>query len=60
MKKQLFIPLVSLTALNLVAAASAANWPSWRGDIAGSGISSEPNAPTSWSKTKNVLCLGAQ
>lgn len=55
MKKQLFLPLVSLTVLNLVASASAANWPAWRGDIAGSGISSEPNAPTSWSKTKNVL-----
>ena len=42
MKKQLFIPLVSLTVLNLVAAASAANWPSWRGDIAGSVSRSSP------------------
>jgi len=34
--------------------ALAGNWPSWRGDAAGSGITTEKNLPTEWSATKNV------
>jgi outer membrane protein assembly factor BamB len=34
--------------------AGAANWPSWRGDVAGSGIASETNLPLEWSDTKNI------
>jgi outer membrane protein assembly factor BamB len=30
------------------------NWPAWRGDVAGSGQSSETNLPTQWDKKKNV------
>jgi outer membrane protein assembly factor BamB len=40
--------LFGLTVLVL-----AANWPSWRG-LDGLGVSKEPNAPVSWSKTENV------
>ena len=32
----------------------AENWPSWRGDLAGSGITSETNLPLSWGREKNV------
>ncbi len=34
--------------------ATADNWPAWRGDIAGSGITKQKNLPTKWSKTENV------
>jgi outer membrane protein assembly factor BamB len=34
--------------------ADAANWPSWRGDVAGSGITRETNLPLEWSDTKNI------
>lgn len=34
---------------------SHASWPSWRGDLSGSGHTSEPNLPTSWSPDKNVV-----
>jgi outer membrane protein assembly factor BamB len=33
---------------------SAANWPSWRGGIDGSGIVSERNLPLEWSITNNI------
>jgi len=32
----------------------AGNWPAWRGDAAGSGITPEKNLPTHWSATQNV------
>ena len=48
-------------ALALLALASdggqnaiAANWPSWRGDVTSSGISSETNLPLRWSDTRNI------
>ena len=34
---------------------SAGNWPSWRGDNAGSGITSENNLPLEWDQKKNVI-----
>jgi outer membrane protein assembly factor BamB len=34
-------------------AASAANWPAWRGPL-GTGVSQEKNLPVKWSKTENV------
>lgn len=33
---------------------SAKNWPSWRGDPAGSGVSSETNLPLAWSPESNI------
>lgn len=35
--------------------AQCANWPSWRGDVAGSGISTDTDAPAEWGPDKNVL-----
>ncbi len=32
----------------------AAPWPLWRGDVLGSGVTSETGLPTEWSKDKNV------
>jgi outer membrane protein assembly factor BamB len=49
-------PSALLAAVLLIAsaaAASAANWPAWRGPL-GTGISEEKNLPTTWSKTENV------
>ena len=34
--------------------AGAANWPTWRGDVQGSGISSETNLPLEWSDKHNI------
>ena len=31
-----------------------ADWPFWRGDLAGSGVTTETNLPTKWDKKKNV------
>jgi outer membrane protein assembly factor BamB len=31
-----------------------ANWPAWRGDAAGTGITSETNLPLEWSATEHV------
>ena len=39
--------------VSLAAAASAGNWPQWRGPD-GSGISTEKNLPSQWSPTKNI------
>ncbi len=36
------------------AAAFAANWPAWRGDAAGTGITSETDLPLKWSADENV------
>ncbi len=35
-------------------AALAANWPAWRGDAAGTGITKETALPLKWSATENV------
>ncbi|MEM7013487.1 MAG: PQQ-binding-like beta-propeller repeat protein [Verrucomicrobiota bacterium] len=45
---------ILLLSILLPAVLNAANWPSWRGDLAGSGVSSETDLPTEWSKDKNV------
>lgn len=55
MKPFLSRSLAFIAGLSLVTQASAANWPHWRGDAAGSGISTEQSAPTAWSKDRNVL-----
>ena len=39
--------------VSLAGAASAGNWPQWRGPD-GSGISTEKNLPSQWSPTKNI------
>ena len=38
----------------LCGVAFSANWPSWRGSLAGSGITSETGLPLEWGKEKNV------
>lgn len=40
--------------LGLVVALPAANWPSWRGDLAGSGIVSDNSVPLEWDRKKNI------
>jgi outer membrane protein assembly factor BamB len=35
-------------------AASAENWPSWRGGIDGAGVAPQKNLPLEWSDTRNV------
>ncbi|MCF6313322.1 MAG: PQQ-binding-like beta-propeller repeat protein [Verrucomicrobiales bacterium] len=44
------IGLILMANLNL----SAENWPTWRGDLAGSGHSQENQLPTTWGQQKNV------
>jgi outer membrane protein assembly factor BamB len=44
---------VSVLLPLLIAVASAANWPAWRGPL-GTGICDEKNLPTQWSATENV------
>jgi outer membrane protein assembly factor BamB len=49
-------PLAPVSAVLLfafAAVASAENWPAWRGPL-GTGICTEKNLPTTWSKTENV------
>lgn len=38
----------------VVTASQARDWPSWRGDIEGSGIAADTKAALKWSKDKNV------
>lgn len=49
---------IRLTALLLMAGsclgARAGNWPAWRGDAAGSGITTEKNLPLEWSTERNI------
>jgi len=45
------ISLALFSSLNL----SAGNWPSWRGDLAGSGSTTETNLPLEWGQKKNVV-----
>ena len=33
----------------------AGNWPSWRGDLAGSGLSPETKLPQQWDEKKNIV-----
>lgn len=47
----LTIALIALSPLNL----PAENWPSWRGDIAGSGTTTETDLPLEWSPDKNIV-----
>ena len=49
-----FVLALLATAFGGGSRAGAANWPSWRGDVQGSGISSETNLPLEWSDTKNI------
>lgn len=46
--------IVALTLVFPILSAFAEPWPSWRGDAAGSGKTSETGLPTSWSPDKNV------
>jgi len=43
-----------LLLMILTSSARAANWPAWRGDAAGSGITTETNLPLKWSDTENI------
>jgi outer membrane protein assembly factor BamB len=45
---------VLLTLVCLVLPASAANWPSWRGGLEGSGHAPDRDLPTHWGPTENV------
>src|SRR6266540_16130 len=45
--------LAAIFAIALVATASAANWPAWRGPT-GDGVCTETGLPTTWSPTENV------
>ncbi len=41
-------------SLCLSASAGAENWPSWRGDLLGSGVTSETQLPRQWGPKKNL------
>ena len=51
--KTAIVLVAGLLALVFINAASAANWPQWRGPD-GLGISTEKNLPTEWSINKNI------
>ena len=40
--------------LSLVACGHAGNWPSWRGDLAGSGFAKGETVPLNWDTKQNV------
>ncbi len=40
--------------VSMTASAWAQNWPAWRGDVAGSGQTSQTQLPVEWGKEKNV------
>lgn len=50
------IPLLAAaSSIAWVAApGAAADWPAWRGDLAGSGVSPETHLPREWSREKNI------
>jgi outer membrane protein assembly factor BamB len=52
--KRLSILLLATACAVIAEGPARANWPAWRGDAAGSGISTERRLPTEWSPTKNV------
>ncbi|MCB1061843.1 MAG: PQQ-like beta-propeller repeat protein [Verrucomicrobiae bacterium] len=47
-------PAVFFALLLAPAAAKAEPWPTWRGDLAGSGSTHETGLPTEWGEEKNV------
>jgi outer membrane protein assembly factor BamB len=53
MKTRHSLPL-GLVALLTTSTVIGANWPSWRGGVDGSGVSSEKNLPIEWSDFRNV------
>lgn len=55
MHSQAIIAITHALFLALTLGAPSANWPSWRGDAAGSGISAEADVPTEWAPDKNIL-----
>ena len=46
--------LAILSSSLLLVSTCFADWPFWRGDLAGSGTSSETKLPIQWDKKKNV------
>lgn len=44
------VALIALSSGNV----SAAHWPHWRGDSAGSGVTADHGIPLQWSETQNV------
>jgi outer membrane protein assembly factor BamB len=52
--KRLSILLLATACAVIAEGPARANWPAWRGDAAGSGISTERRLPIEWSPTKNV------
>jgi outer membrane protein assembly factor BamB len=38
----------------LIVSTAAANWPAWRGDASGTGVSKDTNVPLTWTATENV------
>ena len=52
--RQVMKSLAALSSSLLLVSTCFADWPFWRGDLAGSGITSESNLPTKWDKKKNV------
>ena len=46
--------IIIFSSLLLLVSPSMADWPFWRGDLAGSGITPETNLPTKWDKKKKA------
>ncbi len=55
MEKLRFISSLSLVALLFSSLALADSWPSWRGDLQGSGKAGETSAPTDWGKKSDNI-----
>ena len=53
-KLQVMKRLTVLSSSLLLVSTCFADWPFWRGDLAGSGTTSEAKVPTEWDKKKNV------
>lgn len=51
---QIFATLGAWCALVTFSLAATPAWPSWRGDLAGTGSTKETDLPLEWSKDKNV------
>ena len=47
-------PLAVVLLATLSASVFAANWPAWRGDSTGTGVTTETALPLKWSATENV------
>src|SRR5437016_5374766 len=50
MKTFPFLPAIVVFATS----ACAADWPTWRGDVEGAGVTKQKNLPLEWSDTKNI------